>query len=444
MLAVFGLRNMLRSMISRPLVGVLLALTAVHAIPQRSATTTTDTTSSVTSIDVDTALTTQTTVTTTSFGDTETTFTSTGTRNSSLTSSRSSTSRRTSSTLTPTATPLPSGTACNNSPLLCNRAYSNITHLGAHNSAFLRNVENGYSLAGNQYHNATVSLSAGVRLLQAQVHFDTGNLQLCHTSCTIMDAGSLLSWLSHIKSWLDTNPNEVVTLLLVNSDDVHIEYFARSFEQSGITGYSYVPAAGSASNMTAWPTLGELIAANTRLVSFVAGLRPSSFYPYLLDEWQYVFETPYEVIAPSFVCELNRPTTFSSGPAAVEAGMLPLVNHFAYRPLADGVLVPNEFAADQTNSAAERDRDAAALGRHLRTCEAEWQAKPVFALVDFWDHGPALDAVDEMNGVVGKTEGRIEAVAVEESGTSARFGSAEEKAARVGFVGFVVAVVLLF
>ncbi|KAH8910272.1 hypothetical protein BR93DRAFT_950189 [Coniochaeta sp. PMI_546] len=326
------------------------------------------------------------------------TITSTGTPSTLSTSSTSSTSSKTSTSLARVATALPPGVACNNSPLLCNRAYNNITHLGAHNSPFLRNADTGYSVAGNQYFNTTVSLSGGVRLLQVQVHFQAGILQLCHSSCTIMDAGTLKAWLSDIKSWLDANPNEVVTLLLVNSDSVSVEFFAAAFEQSGMPAYSYIPPFTSASSTTVWPTLGELISANTRLVTFIAGVTPSTYYPYLLDEWQYVFETPYEVTSPEFLCTVDRPTTFSSSLTAVESGMLPLLNHFSYVPLRDGILVPNEYIINQTNSPSERDADAGALGLHIKTCEAEWKAKPVFVLVDFWDRGPALEAVDLMNG----------------------------------------------
>jgi hypothetical protein len=110
-------------------------------------------------------------------------------------------------------------TACNNSPLLCNRNYNNITHLGAHDSAFLRDSSTSFSTSGNQFYNATIALSAGVRMLQAQVHNLNGTLELCHTSCSLLDGGSLLTFLTAIKTWMDVNPNEIVTLLLVNSDD---------------------------------------------------------------------------------------------------------------------------------------------------------------------------------------------------------------------------------
>lgn len=41
-------------------------------------------------------------------------------------------------------------TACNNSPDLCSKTYDSITHLGAHDSAFVRDASTDYSTAGDQ------------------------------------------------------------------------------------------------------------------------------------------------------------------------------------------------------------------------------------------------------------------------------------------------------
>ncbi|TVY32034.1 PI-PLC X domain-containing protein, partial [Lachnellula occidentalis] len=152
-------------------------------------------------------------------------------------------------------------TACNNSPELCNRNYNNITHMGAHDSAFLRDESTGYTEAGNQFYNATVALSAGIRLLQAQVHLNNGVLELCHTNCALLDGGSLATFLTQIKTWMDSNPNEVVTLLLVNSDDQEAATFGSIFNSTGISTYGYTPSSTTA--YTTWPTLQTLITANT-------------------------------------------------------------------------------------------------------------------------------------------------------------------------------------
>lgn len=44
-----------------------------------------------------------------------------------------------------------SSLVCNNSPDLCSRSYGSITHLGAHDSPFVRNAANGNTISGNQY-----------------------------------------------------------------------------------------------------------------------------------------------------------------------------------------------------------------------------------------------------------------------------------------------------
>jgi hypothetical protein len=45
---------------------------------------------------------------------------------------------------------LPRETACNNSPSLCSKSYGEITHLGAHDSPFVRDASTSYSTAANQ------------------------------------------------------------------------------------------------------------------------------------------------------------------------------------------------------------------------------------------------------------------------------------------------------
>ncbi|KAK3379525.1 PLC-like phosphodiesterase [Lasiosphaeria ovina] len=293
--------------------------------------------------------------------------------------------------------------ACNNSPELCLRAYNNVTYMGAHDSSFLRDASTGNSIAGNQYFNATVALSAGIRLLQAQVHDSGGALELCHTSCGILDAGTLEAWLAKIKFWMDGHPNEVVTLLLVNSDNKNASDFGAAFEASGISKYGYAPPTSNAATAN-WPTLQELINANTRLVTFVASVTPSPSYPYLLDEFTYVFETPYDVRSlDDFTCNLDRPSSQSSAASAIAANMMPLMNHFAYTSISADIEIPNAGAIDSTNNPSVTA--AGALGTHAQNCTSQWAGKkPVFVLVDFFDRGPAIDTADNLNGI--KATGR--------------------------------------
>lgn len=288
--------------------------------------------------------------------------------------------------------------ACNNSPALCDKAYNQITHMGGHDSAFLRDESTGNSVAGNQFFNATKALSAGLRLLQAQVHVEngTGTLRLCHTTCSLLDGGPLKDWLSAIKFWMDSNPNEVVTILLVNSDSADTASFGEDFESSGISKYGYTAKSSTATGD--WPTLQSMIDAGTRLVTFVAPLTPSSTYPYLLDEFTYVFETSFEVDnLAGFNCTLDRPTGKGTAATAISNNMLPLLNHFAYTRLSDSITIPDVSDIDTTNSPSTTETGA--LGLHAKTCTQEWGVQPVFVLVDFYDRGPAIDTADTLNGI---------------------------------------------
>ncbi|CAK7227311.1 hypothetical protein SCUCBS95973_006500 [Sporothrix curviconia] len=311
--------------------------------------------------------------------------------------------------------------ACNNSPLLCSRPYNSVTHLGAHDSAFLRNTQELNAIAGDQYFNATMALSAGVRLLQAQVHLLNGTLYLCHTGCGLLNAGALETWLTAVAGWMDSNPHDVVTLLLVNSDHQPAAAFGRVFQQAGLAKYGYVrPAtAAAAARNAGWPTLQTMITANTRLVTFIASLpaatsenaAAASNYPYLLNEFDHVFETPYMVtsLAQFSNCSLDRPPAAGPAAAALRAGMLPLMNHFAYAKVSSSIQIPDVSDIDITNSPDTTGTGSGGgisgtLGTQAALCTAQWGGtKPTFLLVDFFNRGPAISTADRLNGLTAAT-----------------------------------------
>lgn len=292
--------------------------------------------------------------------------------------------------------------ACNNSPDLCSRAYSNITQLGAHDSPFVNNVSASNSItfsdASNQNVNSVAQLSAGVRLLSAQVHNNNGAWHLCHTSCSLLDAGTLSAWLSTIKTWMDGNPNEVVTILLVNSDNASAEDLDSEFEAANITSYGYRPPSATTALAT-WPTLQEMISNNTRLVTFVTSLNPltNTVAPYLLDEFTFVFENSYNVTSLSnFSCVADRPPAVSGQTAtAISSGRLPLMNHFLYTSGGFGIQIPDTANITTTNGKA----GIGSLGAAASDCSAAYGKAPAFLLVDFFDEGSTISVVNSLNGI---------------------------------------------
>lgn len=160
--------------------------------------------------------------------------------------------------------------ACNQHEEYCDRRYSDITFMGSHDSPFV-----GMDLLENQEISVSAQMDMGIRFLQSQTHNDDDDtLSMCHTSCELKHAGSVTSYLTTVKDWLDDHPNEVVTLLITNGDRVNMSRFDDSFVASGIKSYAYVPPTSPDwLPMDSWPTLHELIDSEKRLVVFIGMLR---------------------------------------------------------------------------------------------------------------------------------------------------------------------------
>jgi len=300
------------------------------------------------------------------------------------------------------STPFP---ACNNSPSLCNRGYSTVTHLGAHDSPFVSNSSNGFTISGNQYIDSIAQLNAGVRLLSAQIHLDqaTNQLHLCHTLCSLYDAGTLESWLTGIKAWMDSHPNEVVTILLVNEANAVASQVAGAYTNSGIIKYAFAPI----QPVTIWPAISTFISAGSRLVTFITNLSDNAGASYLLSEFNYIFENPYEVTSPTnFSCLPDRPGSLKgNSDAAIASGKLFLMNHFLGKLQAFSIIIPDRDNANTTNS--PDPSLSGSLGAAVQACSMLYGRAPTFVLADWVNIGPAITTVDGFNNVtdaVGRTD----------------------------------------
>jgi len=111
--------------------------------------------------------------------------------------------------------------------------------------------------------------------------------------------------------------------------------------------------------------------------------------PYILDEFSYFFETPFDVTDASFPdCSINRPAGASA------TGRMYIVNHFLDVDIF-GVLVPDRLAADTTNAAT----GPGSIGAQAALCESLYGRPPNFVLVDFTDKGDVLSAQNALNGL---------------------------------------------
>lgn len=297
--------------------------------------------------------------------------------------------------------------ACNGNTDFCDRKYSNVSWIGSHDSAFVGSI---IDPRVNQEVSVTKQLDAGIRFLQAQTHSanDGATLEMCHTTCLEFDAGSLETYLSTVKTWLDGNANEVLTMLLVNGDGVDVSMFDTVFASTGLKDYAFVPSTGTDQLAIAnWPTYAELISAGTRIVIFLDAKADESSVPYILDEvskgygatqclstltqlqFTYFFETPYDTTAPSFPeCTLDRPAGGSPD------SRMYIVNHFLDKSIFS-VLVPDD-AADYTTNAAT---GSGSIGAQADLCAGIYGRMPNFVLVDMFSRGDVFAAQAALNGV---------------------------------------------
>ncbi|CDM27097.1 PLC-like phosphodiesterase, TIM beta/alpha-barrel domain [Penicillium roqueforti FM164] len=276
-------------------------------------------------------------------------------------------------------------TTCNGRSEYCTRSYSNITFVGSHDSAFV-----GPLPQQNQNIDIKAQLDMGIRYLQVQTHrsiLDGNIIELCHTSCLLEDAGTLKSFLTTIKNWLDTNPNEVVSLLLTNGDSIAITEFGDTFSGSGIDNYAYVPFANPLL-ISDWPTLGDMISRGKRLVVFLDYGADTTKVNFIQDEFAYYFETAYDVTDSFFSnCSIDRPSDTAA------TGRMGIVNHFLDVDIF-GIKIPARHKADTTNTAT----GPGSIGAQAGLCAKLYGNAPNVLLVDFVDKGDVITAQKNLNG----------------------------------------------
>ncbi|KAJ3506985.1 hypothetical protein NLJ89_g6553 [Agrocybe chaxingu] len=276
-------------------------------------------------------------------------------------------------------------TVCNGHAELCDRSFGNITFVGTHNS-YAIGVNNFFA---NQDQSVTQQLNDGVRMLQMQAHNENGVIRLCHSRCSFLDGGSLEDYLRTVKTWLDANPNEVLSLLVVNIDNVPASNYDAVFKSVGLDSISYSPPSSPIA-ASEWPTLGTLIDSGKRLLTFLDNAADLTAVPYLLDEFTNIWETQFNVLdIANFDCSVNR----TRGDTSTQ---MFLINHFLDK-LVLGQPAPFIERLNQTNAAT----GAGSLGAHVDTCVADHGRPPNFLLVDFYEFGggSVFQVAADMNGV---------------------------------------------
>lgn len=277
---------------------------------------------------------------------------------------------------------------CNGRAEYCSRIYSNVSQIGSHDSAFVGELP-----TENQLWSVADQLKNGIRFLTAQTHKNVfGQLDACHTSCWEEDAGSVSGYLTTIKTFLDNNPDEVVTVLLTNGDNLGMDKFDAEFTKSGVKKYVYTPPSTNLA-IDKWPTFGDMIASGQRLVVFMDYGADPTHYPYILDEFAYMFETPFDTTDPNFAqCKVDRPAN------ANPDGRMYLVNHNLDIDLLHNgdILIPDHPDVAKTNAATG---NPSSIMNQSNLCNDIYKRYPRVVILDYVDAGDWKTAELMMNGL---------------------------------------------
>ncbi|HUL04668.1 MAG TPA: hypothetical protein VLV16_15705 [Gemmatimonadales bacterium] len=304
-------------------------------------------------------------------------------------------------------------TACNGSPLLCDRRLNQVVFPAAHNA--MSNAEIPGWLFPHHNHAFPRQLADGVRALAIDVHYGVpageyvvtdmeregtskdkiqeqlgpeateaalrirsrflgkesgpGGMYFCHGFCEL-GAYPVVPALQGIREFLVANPGEVV--LIVVEDYVTPQDLAQAFQDAGLTELIYTgPIAPRL------PTLRQLIDQGQRLVVFIESGKPG--VPWLHPAFETLQETPYTFHTPAdFSCRPNRGGTTPP--------ML-LINHW----------IESTPAPKPSNAEIVNAYDF--LLKRARKCQEERHRLPNIVQVDFYDVGDLFRVVRTLNGL---------------------------------------------
>lgn len=255
---------------------------------------------------------------------------------------------------------------CNGSAALCQRRYDQVAYGCTHNA--MSSEEEGW-WGPNQGYAVPRQLEDGIRAFMLDTTYFEDTAFLCHGPCQLGSL-SLADGLARFDTFLEANPNNVVTIIFesyISASDTHV-----AFAESGLLARVYAHNAESA-----WPTLQEMISAGTNVVVFSD--KGGGTYPWYHDVWDHAWETHWSNEVPEdFSCKPNRGSPDND---------LFILNHFLTDLIASPDLATvvnhNPFLVDRTMQ-----------------CWGESGQIPNFVTVDFYEIGDLFSTLESLNGAL--------------------------------------------
>ena len=124
--------------------------------------------------------------------------------------------------------------------------------------------------------------------------------------------------------------------MIVNDDKVSPSILHKSFTSSKASDIAFTPESGL--RVRNFPTLQKFIDDNKRLIVFATNGGGDAAAPYILNEFEYIWETKWEnkdeseMASPS--CQIDRPTNYNGTDGLKKAeskGYVGLLNWFLYK-----------------------------------------------------------------------------------------------------------------
>jgi len=298
---------------------------------------------------------------------------------------------------------LPQHSGCNREEALCARAYNNVAYATMHNA--FATSQDGFVFP---QHRACMrsGLVSGIRAFMLDAYLITASdeLKLCHESCGL-GSSSLTKALRMFEEFLRLNPREIVTIIWEFKVDGQAHrtpqdiaslkrLLVLAMKSTGLIPYLHSQTSRVDQE---WPTLNDMIANNSRLVSLTDtnAFDEESWDMYTYD---YAFETRFDSKSKA---ELDRSCVPNRG---LLQNSLFILNHFTVLAaigvdttvtdnLAEFTGIDNLLGINQEPYMWNRISDCAqCLGRF-----------PNFVAVDFWESSDVIQVVKKMNSVTFQT-----------------------------------------
>jgi hypothetical protein len=270
---------------------------------------------------------------------------------------------------------------CNGLENLCTRRVDEVMFASVHNAMSSRAD---LFVEWNNLEPFEGALEAGFRALFLDSCDCPGlGIQLCHTFCSAGYRRPRAAFES-IRDFLQLNPNEVLVVEIQVNDFSLMPLFDILDDIDGFQKLIYKHPG----RMEPWPTMGELVNNNTRLILFqhdngdcnVEGTCP----PGVLNTYEYAFETTFSSRGAKELLDYGKSCKVSRGDPN---NPFVISNHFA----GNRVGLPEFSIASEVN---EYDN----VLERLEACNERLPKAVNFLVVDFWTTaGAVLNIVQEYN-----------------------------------------------